>query len=40
MIDIFILTANELVTQLREGKISSVEVCAQYIERIGKFEIW
>ncbi len=38
MTDIFILTANELATQLREGQISSVEVCTQYIQRIDKFE--
>ena len=38
MIDIFLLSTNELVAQLREGEISSVEVCTQYIERIEKFE--
>ena len=38
MPDIFSLSANELTSQLREGEISSVEVCSQYIERIGKFE--
>ena len=38
MSGIFSLSANELVTQLRDGEISSVEVCSQYIERIGKFE--
>ena len=38
MPDIFSLSANELVVQLREGEISSVEVCLQYIERIDKFE--
>ena len=38
MSDIFSLSANVLVEQLREGEISSVEVCTQYIERIGKFE--
>ena len=38
MQDIFSLSANELAAQLREGEISSVEVCSQYIERIGKFE--
>ena len=36
--DIFLLTTNELVEKLREGQISSVEVCSQYIERIKKFE--
>ena len=38
MSDIFSISANELAAQLREGEISSVEVCSQYIERIGKFE--
>ena len=38
MTDIFSLTTNELVVQLREGQISSVEVCTKYIERIKKFE--
>ena len=38
MIDIFSLTANKLVEKLKEGEISSVEVCNQYIERIKKFE--
>ena len=38
MPDIFSLSANELAAQLREGEISSAEVCSQYIERIGKFE--
>jgi len=38
MIDIFSLTANKLVEKLKEGEISSVEVCKQYIERIKKFE--
>tara|TARA_E500000331_G_scaffold6603_1_gene6387 strand:- start:1331 stop:2668 length:1338 start_codon:yes stop_codon:yes gene_type:complete len=38
MTDIFSLTTNELVIKLREGQISSVEVCTQYIDRIKKFE--
>jgi Asp-tRNA(Asn)/Glu-tRNA(Gln) amidotransferase A subunit family amidase len=38
MIDIFSLTTTELVVQLREGQISSVDACTQYIERIEKFE--
>ena len=38
MIDIFSLTTNKLVEKLKEGEISSVEVCTQYIERIEKFE--
>ena len=38
MTDIFLLTTNDLVKKLREGQISSVEVCTQYIDRIKKFE--
>ena len=38
MPDIFSLSFNELTSKLREGEISSVEVCSHYIERIGKFE--
>ena len=36
--DIFKLTITELAHQLREGQISSVDACSQYIERIEKFE--
>jgi len=38
MMDIFNLTITELAHQLREGQISSVDACLQYIERIEKFE--
>jgi len=38
MIDIFSLSTNELVAKMREGQVSSVEVCKAYIERINKFE--
>ena len=38
MINIFTLKTNKLVEKLREGEISSVEVCTQYIDRIKKFE--
>mgnify|MGYP006091392883 CR=1 FL=1 len=38
MIDIFSITTNELVAKMREGQISSIEVCKAYIERINKFE--
>ena len=38
MTDIFSLSTNELVAKLRDGQISSVEVCSHYIERIKKFE--
>jgi Asp-tRNA(Asn)/Glu-tRNA(Gln) amidotransferase A subunit family amidase len=38
MLDIFSLSTNELVIKMKEGQISSVEVCKAYIERINKFE--
>ena len=38
MVNIFSLTANKLVEKLKEGEISSVEVCTQYIDRVKKFE--
>ncbi len=38
MTDIFSISTNELVAKMREGQISSVEVCKAYIERINKFE--
>ena len=38
MIDIFLITTNELIGKMRDGQISSVEVCNQYIDRINKFE--
>ena len=37
MIDIFSLTTNELVAQIREGEISSVEVCKAILKN-RKFE--
>ena len=38
MIDIFSITTNELVGKMRDGQLSSVDVCKAYIERINKFE--
>ena len=38
MVDIFSMTTNELVAKMREGQISSVEVCKAYISRVDKFE--
>ena len=38
MINIFTLSTNELVAKMRDGQISSVEVCKAYIARIDKFE--
>ena len=38
MIDIASLNANELVTKLKSGDLSSVELCRLYIKRINEFE--
>ena len=38
MIDIASLNANELVTKLKSGDLSSVELCKLYIKRINEFE--
>ena len=38
MLDIFSLSTYELVSKMKEGQISSIEVCKAYIERIDKFE--
>ena len=38
MIDIFSLSVEEMASKIKEGHLSSVEVCEKYIERINKFE--
>ena len=38
MIDVSTLTANELVSKLRSGEISSVELCNKYLDRIKEYE--
>ena len=38
MLDIFSLSTSELVSKMKEGQISSIEVCKAYIDRIKKFE--
>ena len=38
MIDTASLNANELVSKLKSGDISSVELCKVYIKRIEKFD--
>ena len=38
MIDTASLNANELVSKLKSGDISSVDLCKAYIKRIEKFE--
>ena len=37
MIDIFSLSVEEMASKIKEGHLSSVEVCEKYIERINKF---
>ena len=38
MIDTASLNANELVSKLKSGDISSVDLCKTYLKRIEKFE--
>ena len=38
MIDTASLSANELVSKLKSGDISSVDLCKAYIKRIEKFD--
>ena len=38
MIDIFSLSVEEMASKIKEGQLTSVEVCEKYIERINKFE--
>ena len=38
MIDIFSLRVEEIASKIKEGQLTSVEVCEKYIERIDKFE--
>ena len=38
MSDFFSLPVHELVKQVKDAKLTSVEICQAYIDRIGKFE--
>ena len=38
MIDIFSLSVEEIALKIKDGQLTSVEVCKKYIERINKFE--
>ena len=38
MIDIFSLSVEEIALKIKEGHLSSIEVCEKYIERVSKFE--
>ena len=38
MKDIFSLKVEELVSQIKDSQLTSVEICKKYIERIDEFE--
>ena len=38
MIDIFSLSVGEIASKIKDGQLTSIEVCEKYIERINKFE--
>ena len=38
MIDIFSLSVEEMASKIKDGQLTSVEICEKYIERINKFE--
>ena len=38
MSDLFSLSVHEIAEKIKDGKITSVEICKQYIDRIHKFE--
>ena len=38
MIDIFSLKVEEMASKIKNGQLTSIEVCEKYIERINKFE--
>ena len=38
MIDIFSLSDEEMASKIKDGQLTSVEICEKYIERINKFE--
>ena len=38
MIDVFSLSVEEMASKIKDGLLTSVEICEKYIERIQKFE--
>ena len=38
MIDVFSLSVEEMASKIKDGQLTSVEICEKYIERIKKFE--
>ena len=38
MVDLFSLKVEDLASKIKEGQLTSVQLCEKYIERINKFE--
>ena len=38
MSDLFSLPVHEIAEKIKDGKITSVEICKHYIDRINKYE--
>ena len=38
MIDIFSLKVEDIVSNIKDAQLTSVEVCQKYIDRINKYE--
>ena len=38
MSDLFSLPVHEIVKKIKDGKLTSVEICKSYIDQISKFE--
>ena len=38
MSDLFSLSVHEIIKKIKDGKLTSVEICKSYIDRINKFE--
>jgi len=38
MSDLFLLPVHEIVKKIKDGKLTSVEICKSYIDRINTFE--
>ena len=38
MSDLFSLSVHEITKKIKDGKLTSVEICKSYIDRINKFE--
>ena len=38
MSDLFSLSVHEIANKIKDGKLTSVEICKSYIDQINKFE--